>query len=152
MLLPYRFKTPGFILILIGLILTVFYFTSDFRFELPVFAIFSSYFETKYLTTFRTNFSDELILLTLLTGFFMASFSREKVEDTILQNIRRRALAKSVFINTLILIFSILFIYGSGFMGILILNIYIPFLIYLPLFYFMKLKELKKKRESEPAG
>ena len=44
-------------MILTGLVFAVLYMTVKFRFEIPVFALVSSYIETKYLTTFNTNFS-----------------------------------------------------------------------------------------------
>jgi hypothetical protein len=137
-MLPFRYKLAGLILIISGFILTILYFVIDFRFELPVFAIFSSYVETKFLTTFSTNFADELILLTLLAGFLLISFSKEKKEEDYTNALRYKAIIRAVIINSAILLFSILFIYGGGFMGIVILNIYSPFIIYLITFYILK--------------
>jgi hypothetical protein len=145
MLLPFRYKIPGYILIIIGLILTTLYFTLDLRFEMPVFAFFSSYMETRFLTFFKTNFADELILLTLITGFSLVAFSGEKVEQNFFSSIRYKAISKTAVINTSFLIFSILFIYGSGFVGIVLINIFSPFIIYLVLFNFLKIKETKKR-------
>ncbi len=144
MLLPFRYKITGAILVLCGLVMTVLYFTVNFRFELPVFAFFSSYVETKFLTGFKTNFADELILLTLLTGFLLVSFSREKIEEEYFASLRHKALVSSVIINSAILLFSILFIYGGGFMGVVIMNIYTPFIIYIITFHVLK-SNLRKK-------
>jgi hypothetical protein len=146
MLLSFKYKIPGFILIFIGLVLTVLYFSVEFRFEIPVIAVFSSYFETKFFTAFRTNFADELILLIFLAGFSMVVFSKEKAESDYTESLRIRALVKTAVINTIILIFSVLFIYGSGFMGILILNILLPFILYLVFFNFLKYKERNKSK------
>jgi hypothetical protein len=145
MLLSFRYKIPGYILIITGLILTTLYFTIDFRFEFPVFALFSSYMETRFLTFFRTNFADELIMLTLISGFSLVAFSREKNEQHFFSSIRYKAMSKTAVLNTSFLVLSILFIYGSGFAGIVLINIFSPFIIYLVLFNFMKIKETKKR-------
>ncbi|MEI6048695.1 MAG: hypothetical protein WCS03_07320 [Bacteroidota bacterium] len=143
-MLSFRYKIPGFVLIFIGLILTILYFSIEFRFELPVFAVASSYVETRFFTTFSTNFADELILLTLLTGFSLVVFSKEKNELDFYNSLRIRAIVKTSVANVLFLIFSVMFVYGSGFMIILILNIFLPFILYLAIFNFMKFREMKK--------
>jgi hypothetical protein len=140
MLLNYKYKPPGAILIFIGLILTILYFSADFRFEIPVIALFSSYFETKFFTTFRTNFADELILLILLTGFSLVVFSKEKKETDFLKTLRTKAMVKAAVADIAIMIFSVLFIFGSGFMGMVIFNIFLPFILYLGIFNFMKFR------------
>jgi len=146
-MISFRYKISGMILIAAGLIMALLYFAVDFRFEAPVFAIISSYAETRFFTFFKTNFADELILLTLLTGFLLVSFSREKIEEDYFASLRHKALVSSVIINSAILLFSILFIYGGGFMGVVIMNIYTPFIIYIITFHVLKsnLRNLKKK-------
>jgi len=141
MLLSFKFKIPGFILIFIGLILTILYFSVEFRFEMPVLAVFSSYVETRFLTTFSTNFADELILLILLAGFSLVVFSKEKKEFDFFQSLRIKALVKTAIINVAFLIFSVMFIYGNGFIMVLILNMFFPFILYLVIFNFMKFKK-----------
>ena len=141
MLLSFKFKIPGFILIFIGLILTILYFSVEFRFEMPVLAVFSSYVETRFLTTFSTNFADELILLILLAGFSLVVFSKEKKGFDFFQSLRIKALVKTAIINVAFLIFSVMFIYGNGFIMVLILNMFFPFILYLVIFNFMKFKK-----------
>ena len=138
MMLPFKWKILGYALILIGVILALLFFVADFRVEFPVFAIFSSYMETRFFTIFRTNFADELIMLLLIAGFTSVAFSKEKHESDQLKAIRANALRKTAIVNTAILAFSILFIYGGGFMAILIFNMFMPFILYLILFYTLK--------------
>jgi hypothetical protein len=142
-LLPYRFKWIGAVLVFIGLAGLVFYLWFDFRLIVPVFAVFSSFLETKMFTTFRTNIADELIILSFLTGFFFLTFSKEKTESEILDQIRTKAFSKAILANVGLLIFSILFIYGNGFLAILLLNLFSIFIFYLIFLYFLKRKELK---------
>ncbi len=143
MLLSSKFKLPGFILILAGTGLTVLYFGFDFRFEMPVLAVFSSFMETRFFTTFRTNFADELIILLFISGFCLVVFSKEKNEREILREIRIRAVYKTIIIDILLLVFTTLFVFGGGFMAFIIINLILPFIIYLILFNILKSKAVK---------
>ena len=139
-LLPYPWKFAGLALTLTGTIFAVLYQWFDFRFLMPVFAVYSSFFETRMFVSFKTNFADELILLLLLIGLFLILFSKEKNESEILDSFRTRALLKAVISNNILLLFSILFIYGAGFIGILVLNIFSFSLFYLFFFYLFKFR------------
>lgn len=143
MLLSYKFKLPGLILILAGTGLTVLYFGSDFRFEMPVLAVVSSFTETKFFTCFKTNFSDELILLLYLAGFSFIIYSKEKVETELIKKIRLQALMKTIRTEIFLLFFVILFIYGGGFIAFVIMNLFLPFIIYIVIFNVMKYKASK---------
>lgn len=140
MLLPYKYKIPGYILLAAGILMAILYSAFSFRFEMPVFAVVSSFMETKVFTTFRTNFADELTMLLLLSGCFLTVMTREKKENDEVSEARRKALVNTVKINSVIFGFSILFLYGSAFMAVVIANLYLPFLVYLALFSAMKLK------------
>ena len=142
-LLPYKYKRIGAVLIFAGLVGLVFFLWFDFRITLPVFAVYSSFLETKIFTTFRTNVSDELIMLLLLTGFYMVAFSKEKTESEILDQIRAKAFSKAILANICLLVFSILFIFGNGFLMILLLNLISIFIFYLIFLFFLKRKMLK---------
>jgi hypothetical protein len=143
LLLPYRWKWVGIILTLAGIILSVLFFWFDFRFKIPVFALYSAFIETKICEVIRTNFADEMVLLTLLSGMALITFSREKNEPEGLDLIRLKAMFRAVISNTVFLLFSVLFIYGSGFMAILVMNTVSFFVIYL-LFYYIG-KRVKTK-------
>ena len=147
-MIPNRYKFAGAALIAAGSIMTALYFTMDFRFEMPVFAILSSYAETRFMTAFSTNFADELILFTLLAGFILVSFSKERNEEDQLRALRFKALILSVIINSAFLLLSILLIYGGAFVGVLILNIYTPFIIYLISFHVLKSNQRKSERSE----
>ncbi|MCK9400851.1 MAG: hypothetical protein M0Q51_12780 [Bacteroidales bacterium] len=143
LLLPYPWKLAGRFVTISGIALAVLYLWFDFRFSMPVFAIFSSFLETKMFVTFRTNFADDLILLLLIVGFGLIVLSKEKIEFENLDSARAKALAKAIILNNIFLLFSILFVYGSGFIAILVLNLFSLSLFYLIFFYFLKRKELK---------
>lgn len=139
-LLPYPVKFAGIILTLAGIVVGVFYLWFDFRFNMPVFAIFSSFLETKMFVTFTTNFADELTLLLLVAGLLLIVFSREKIETQYLNNAREKAMTKAIITNNIFLLLSILFVYGSGFIGILVINLFSFLLFFLFFFYLLKRK------------
>lgn len=143
MLLSNKFRIPGYILIITGIVFAVLYFTVKFRFEVPVFALVSSYLKTKYFTTFSTNFTDESIYLLLLTGLTLVVFSEEKHEKDIFKVLRYKALVRTVIADIAFLAISVIFIYGSGFLVMVMINVFLPFIFYLLFFNFMKIKELR---------
>ncbi|MDD5571041.1 MAG: hypothetical protein PHD97_07775 [Bacteroidales bacterium] len=134
-LLPYPYKFIGWFLVLIGVALGILYVWFNLRFIIPVFAVYSSYLETKMFVISRTNFADELILTSCLIGFFLIVFSVEKNETENLNLIRAKALIKSFVLNNVFLFLSVLFVYGYGFVYILIFNVFSFSVFYLLFFY-----------------
>lgn len=143
-MLPYKYKIPGIMLVAGGLVLAVLYFTIRLRFELPVLALISSYMETRFFATFKTNFADETILLLLLIGLSLWVFSKEKRETANLHNLRIKALVMALITDLVILLFSVLFFYGGAFVAVLVLNLVFPFVLYLVYFYILKLRRGKE--------
>jgi len=141
-LLPYTWKYVGLFLALSGMGVAILYLGFDFRFTLPVFAVFSSFLETKMFVTFRTNFADELVLILLVSGLLLIVFSKEKVESENLNLVRFKAMVKAIIANNLLVLCSILFVYGSGFIAILVLNLFSLSIFYLCFFYFLKHREM----------
>jgi hypothetical protein len=62
LLLPYRWKLAGIVLSATGTISALFYTLFDFKFKMTVFAVYSSFLETKILQTFNTNVAEEITL------------------------------------------------------------------------------------------
>jgi hypothetical protein len=143
-LLPFRMKPIGMALVILGLTGLGFYLWTDFRLILPVFAIYSSFLQTDIFKIVHTNITDELIIAVLLAGFILMVFSEEKTELRRYRLFRYRAWIKSVLINSAILLFSVIFVYGTGFIVILAVNLYSTFLIYLVIFHFLKIREKRK--------
>lgn len=147
MMFSSKYKNPGIMLLIAALILTIFYFLFNFRFSFPVFAVISSYSETKFFWTFSTNFADELILILFTAGFTLTILSREKTEYREYKLIRRKAIYFTIMAEIGYLIFIILFSFGSAFIALVILNLFLPFVLYLVFFNTMKLKVLRIKQK-----
>lgn len=153
LLLSFRFKLAGILLVSIGVILSIAYFWFDFRIKIPVFAIYSAFLETKMFVVFRTNFADEMIMLLLISGLGLVIFSKERTEVEGIDQLRLNAFAKAMIANIVFLLFSVLFIYGSGFMAMLIINILSFFGFYL-FFFYAKLFTLRRNisHSDNPGG
>ncbi|GAB1472987.1 hypothetical protein MASR2M69_04280 [Bacteroidota bacterium] len=146
---PHRIKYIGWTLFCTGIVTGVLFAFFNLVINLPVLAIFSSFMETKYFAVFTTNFTDELTLLLLIGGIFMIVFSKERGEEDsievseVFDRLRAKSMFKAIFYNTLILIFSILFIFGQGFFWVLVLNLLSIFVIYLIIFELSKRKAMR---------
>ena len=121
-----------------GTISAIIYLFFDFKFKIPVFAVYSSFLATKYFTSFKTNFLDELTLLLLISGLALIVFTKERNETEGLDSFRLRAIFRALIANTVVLLLSVLFVYGSGFFAILVVNIFSLFIFYLLFFYLGK--------------
>jgi drug/metabolite transporter (DMT)-like permease len=137
-LLPYRYKWIGLCLAVIGVIFAVVSNRLNLRIEIPVFAVVSTFMETRAFVFSRTNFTDEIILLLLIPGFLLLVFSRERREDGSFDEIRATAWKRAVITNSVFILASVLFIYGKTFMTIVMVNLVSVFLFYLAFFYSLK--------------
>lgn len=146
-LLPYKYKLPGYLLILTGLVFTILYSLFNFQVTIPVPAILSAFTSVKFFTSYKSNFADELILLSLILGFLLVVFSKDKNEIYSLRVIRMKALLKTIIMYICFNIFTVLFVYGNFFLAFLIINLFSPFVFYLFFFSLMKLK-LKRDRDK----
>src|SRR5665647_3612351 len=142
LLLPFRFKFIGWFLTLCGTFFAVLYFAYNFKFKIPVFEVYSSFLRTRTMVTKTTNFADELIMILLITGLGLVVFSREKVESENLDSIRGAAFARALLTNIVFLLFSVIFIYGTGFITALVFNQISLSLFYILFFFFLKRKKM----------
>ena len=142
-LLPHYCKTIGIILVLIGIVFLVLYSKFDFNYTTSVFAIISIYLENRFFVITQNNIIDEIILILFVVGFGLIVFSKEKNEVEHLNDLREKALINAVILNTFFMLFSIFFIYGGGFLGSIVFNLFSVFIFYLFFFYLNNKKQSK---------
>jgi hypothetical protein len=70
------------------------------------------------------NFSDEIVSIMFIVSAILVGFSKEKNEDEFIAKIRLESLLWATYINYVLLILSILFVYGGGFLDCLCLNMF----------------------------
>lgn len=139
--LPNKFRIYGWTILLFGILLgiTRFYFGIKLEFlNIKVFAVYSKYFETNYFKVIENHVSEELTALLLLVGLFFITFTKEKIENDFVTPLRYKSLILTFYINTALVVLSFLFVYGFGFINVLVINVFSPFIIYIILFkYFL---------------
>jgi hypothetical protein len=69
--------------------------------------------------------------LLVLVGLFLVAFSRERVEDEQIIQMRLDSLRWAIYLNYAILLFGLIFTYGHESHHILILNIWLPLLFFI---------------------
>ena len=147
--LPNKLRIHGWVILLFGIILGVsrFYFGVKPKFlNIKVFAVYSKYFETNYFKVIENHVSEELTALLILVGLFIISFTKEKIENDSVSAIRYKSLIFTFYINTVLIALSFLFVYGFGFINILVINVFSPFIIYIILSRYFLSKILKPEK------
>jgi hypothetical protein len=69
--------------------------------------------------------------LMVLVGLFLVAFSREKIEDEQIVQLRLDSLRWAIYLNYAILLFSLVFTRGSESKHILLFNIWLPLLFFI---------------------
>jgi len=85
-------------------------------------------------------------MIAFLAGFLLIVFSRERVELKEYTMLREKSWRIAIMLNSALLAFSILFIYGRGFAAVLILNMFSVFALY-SLIFLIKKVTLKLKKD-----
>ncbi len=105
----------------------------------PVFAIHSYFFESKYLFWMHSNISDEISAISLIIGLTLIALSKEKVESEENNMFRLKALSLAIILNSIFLIFGMAFFYGVSAIYVLIINIFSFLVFYILIFRITKL-------------
>ena len=85
----------------------------------------------------------------LLIGGMMTAFSREKIEDEFVVNLRLKSWMWAIIINYVLLFIAILFVYGLNFIDIMVYNMFTPLIIYIIYFNFVFYKDQHQKENEE---
>lgn len=112
-LLPFKFKYLGSFLILLGLVSGYMYYFGGRPsfFQIPVFAVMTSYAETRYFVIAQTNLLDEAAAILILTGLLFIGFSKERRENAFTMKLRLKALMYAVYVASAfwMLLFMVIF-------------------------------------------
>lgn len=96
---------------------------------------------------------DEILGLLLITGLFILGFSRRKVEDERIAQIRLESLQWGIYANYLVLFLCICLVYEMSFFYIMIYNMFTPLVIFVIRFYWLLYIKpvIEEKRERSLA-
>ncbi len=134
-LFPHQFKKLGWSLFIPGFVIGILFlvFSNELDiFNIKVFALVTQPFLGKweFLTMVENNILDEIIGVLVIVGALLITFSKEKSEDEYISKIRLESLVWASYVNYLILILAILFVYEMAFFSVLVYNMFTVLLIF----------------------
>jgi hypothetical protein len=147
-LLPNKFKTIGWLILIPTSILGLVVIYTDYSVEwlnIKTFAILNKDFgqSTEMFTYLETNLTNTLLGSLIIIGGILVSFSKEKIEDEYISSLRLSSLMWAVLLNYLILLLSFLFIYGLSFLDIMVYNMFTVLIIFILRFHYLIYKNSK---------
>ena len=80
------------------------------------------------------NLTDEVAAVGIIIGLLLIAFSKEKVEDEMISQLRLEALQWSVYANYIILAVAILTVYDTAFFSVMIYNMFTVLLVFIARF------------------
>ncbi len=149
-LLPNKFKRLGWILLSFSIILWIYaelIIKDDIELlKTTVFVIVGNDFlkDTEYFSFINTNITYTLIGMLFIIGGLLVIFSREKIEDEFISKLRLLSFQWSFMMNYLVLLFLFLFVYGMGFLYVLMYYMFTTMILFIVHFEysFFKYKNL----------
>ena len=129
LLLPNRFRLPGYILLIAGSVFGIMRFWFDVKprfLTMKVYAFYSEYLAEKYFRFVRDNMSEELVGVLLVVGAWMVAFSRDKNETEEKSALRVKAFYISAFLQMFFLVVCLLTTFGIAFIYMLMIYMVLP--------------------------
>lgn len=152
-LFSHHYKTIGWVIFVIGFILGIILMLNDYNYpdwEVSVFPLISEndFFSKPALEWSTNNIADEMASVFIIVGGILVSFSKTKDEDEYISKIRMESLIWATYVNYIILIITILFVFDISFFNVLIFNMFTILLFFMLRFHY-ELFKLKKVKEDE---
>jgi|YNPMSStandDraft_2_1061718.scaffolds.fasta_scaffold09469_2 hypothetical protein len=150
-LFNHKYRIVGYVFLMpaIGILIAknVFKQSLDFLY-LPVFAIQSTFTETKYFFWMHSNLSDEIFTIFSIIGLTLIALSKEKQENAQNTELRLKALSLAFIINAAFIVFGSAFFYGLSYLYILTINIFSIPLLYIIIFRILLYKSKKSRTKD----
>jgi hypothetical protein len=146
LLLPYRFKTAGWILLIPSLIIGI-----ALNFVLPYFLENYEYKEGASLSSildFVYEWGNTIIITCLVIGVLFTAYSREKIEDELTSQIRLNSLMLALYIYSAVVILITLFVYDFDYVMYMTYSVLGFMLLFLAIFR-LQLWRLRKEGSNE---
>ncbi len=139
-LLPHSFKKVGWLLFLVGVIagITCMVLGVDFDdyLKVRVFTFFGDgFFKMKAFSFVENGILDELITVFIIVGGVLVGFSKTKVEDEYISQLRLNSLVWSVYVSYAILFLATIFVYGMPFLDVMMVNMFTVLLFFIVRFH-----------------
>ena len=147
---PFKAKFLGLTFMVLSMLFAYLYFWGGKpeMFNIKIFAIVTTYLETRYFVFSQTNILDELAAILFISGIALISFSKEKNEKEHFEALRIMALIKAMYFTMAFWLLSFLLIYGIAIFIVSFLVFIVFLLAYNLLFLFYLLKEKRSRQNA----
>jgi len=142
-LIQNRWKPIGWVIFIFSGILGIYLAVTNFD-SLPintsVFTIYGSgdlLGDNKSFGFIRTNITNTLVGSLFIIGGIIVGFSKEKNEDEFISNLRLSSLLWAVFVNYILLLLALIFIYGPAFLNIMLYNMFTVLILFILRFNYL---------------
>lgn len=144
-LLPAKIKILGWVILGVGLLFGGIMLYHEYEVNWLTFKITALYRdsilgESGFFKSLENSLFDELTCILIIFGGMLVAFSEEKVEDEFVNKLRKDSLIWALIINYVVLIFTVIGVYGVTFFHVLVFNMFTPLLFFIIRFNFLKLK------------
>lgn len=137
-LFPHQFRLIGWIIFVPSAILGL----AAMYYELDIISLIKEIlFDTKpptgtltlegFFSAGSQNMTDEIAAIGVILGLLLIAFSREKVEDEMIGQLRLEALQWSVYANYIILAIAILTLYDNAFFNVMVYNMFTVLVVFI---------------------
>lgn len=168
-LFPHRFKKVGWLLLVPGLLLTIISLVAmlfpeeswaiqhlNFLGDKTFFSEWASVPNFHKVLPFSTDFgfhgedlTNEILMTSVVIGFLLVAFSKEKQEDEYIATVRAESLIWGFYVNIICFFIGIWLIYGGSFWTFLYWSMIIPPVVFLVRFHwFIYLKPFFEERRA----
>jgi uncharacterized BrkB/YihY/UPF0761 family membrane protein len=144
-LLPNRFKIIGWFIFLPSLILGLISLSGVMNFEISLPVIYNSGFfddgEKGFLKTAEIDLFPNLFGILIIIGGILVGFSKEKIEDEYISSLRLKSVFWSLVFSYSIVFILFITVFGSLFLTVMILIMFLPLILYVFRFNYLLLKK-----------
>lgn len=144
-LFPNRFKMIGWFIFIPSLILGLISLSGLMNFEISLPVIYNSgIFNDEnqgFLKTAEIDLFPNLFGILIIIGGIMVGFSKEKIEDEYISSLRLKSVFWSLIVSYSIVLLLFITVFGSLFLTVMILIIFLPLVLYIFRFNYLLLKK-----------
>ena len=149
-----QYKSVGWFLLIVGILLGIILMLNDFEYptiEMPVYPLIGEHdvFSKPPLEWSKNNIIDEIAAILIIIGGIFVSFSKTKDEDEYISKIRMESLIWATYVNYIVLLVAILFVFDLTFFNVMICNMFTILLFFIARFQFMLYKSKKGFQDEE---
>jgi len=154
-LFSHKLKGLGWVLFLTGVLVGLVTWWTEFDFDqimqVKVLALADENFmsSSAYFKIIENGIFDELISLLIIVGGILVGFSKAKEEDEFISRIRMESLIWATYVNYIVLLFAIVFVYGLSFFNILVYHMFTMLIFFILRFHYVLFKSKRNLSYEE---